>query len=87
MVWTAIARAGLLLAKGSDPFEAGNLTNPKFLTFFIIAVALHAIWVCPFMADDYEIKLVALIAFAWIVLLVLLSVGLKQIKKFAHAQE
>ncbi len=87
VVWTAIAGAGLLLAKGSDPFEAGNLTNPKFLTFFIISVALHAIWDCPFMTDiinNINIKMIALIAIAWIVLLVLLSVGLKQIKKFAH---
>lgn len=86
VAWSAIAGAGLLLAKGSGPFETGNLTSPKFLTFFIIAVALHAVWDCPFMADDVYIKLFALIAIAWIVILVLLSVGLKQIQRFARRQ-
>ena len=32
VAWSAIAGAGLLLAKGSGPFETGNLTSPKFLT-------------------------------------------------------
>lgn len=83
VVWTAIVGAGLVLAKGEEPFVFSQLLHPKCMTFFMIAAALHAIWDCPlqFYAGGINVKLLLLIAAAWIVLLVLLSVGLKQIEK------
>ena len=86
VAWTAIVGAGLIMAKGDNPLTSSHFFNPKFLTFFIISVALHAIWDCPLEFDisGINIKILALIAIAWIIILVLLNVGLKQIERLSH---
>lgn len=83
VAWTAIAGAGLVMAKGEEPLTSSSFTNPRFLTFFIIPVALHAIWNCPLRiaVSDINVKILALIAVAWIIILVLLNAGLKQIER------
>lgn len=43
VIWTAIAGAGLVLAKGEEPFSFSQLFHPKCMTFFTIAVVLHAV--------------------------------------------
>ena len=86
VAWTAITGAGLIMAKGDDPLASGHFSNPKFLTFFIIAIVLHAVWDCPFYLEiaEINIKLLVLIAVAWIIILVLLNAGLKQIERLSQ---
>lgn len=82
VAWATIIGAGLVMVKGNQLFEFKLFTNGKFQKFFFIPVILHAIWDCPFMRGS-KIKLLALIAIAWIIILVLLNAGLKQIERIS----
>jgi len=84
VVWAAITGAALVMVKGNSPFRFNNIIAPKFLRFFVIPIVLHAIWNSPFLADSLTgiyIKIILLIIAAWIVIIVFLSAGLKQIER------
>ena len=85
VVWSAIVGAGLVMVKGNKPFEYNLIWNVKFQKFFFISVILHAIWDAPLMSEAYVIKLIILIAVAWIIILVMLNAGLKQIERICSA--
>lgn len=82
VVWAAISGAGLIMAKGDSAFRYKQLFDKKCMTFFLIPAILHAVWDCPLM-DETDTKFLILIALAWIVILVMLSVGLKQIERYS----
>lgn len=86
VAWAAIIGAGLVMVKGENPFEFKLFSNVKFQKFFFMPVILHAIWDCPFMSGE-KIKMIALIAIAWIIILVLLNVGLKQIERICASYQ
>ena len=84
VVWAAITGAALVLVKGRNPFQMKNIIAPRFLSFFVIPVLLHAIWNSPLLAGNMTtiyFKMIFLIIAAWVVILVLLNAGLKQIRK------
>ena len=84
VAWAAVTGAGLVLVKGAGSLTKSNLTNRRVQKFFLIPVILHGIWDCPFMGGSMEyacIKMAVLIVTIWIVILVLLHAGLKQIER------
>lgn len=83
MLIGAAIGAGLIMAKGDSAFQYTQFFDKKCLTFFLIPAILHAVWDCPLMSET-ETKFLILIALAWIVILVLLNVGLKQIEKYSR---
>lgn len=87
VAWAAIIGAGLVMVKGESPLSGQMLFHVKFQTFFFLPVILHAVWDCPLLAKEFVLKLIALIAIAWIILLVLLNVGLKQIERLCKSAD
>ena len=83
VVWTAITAAGLSLAASSQSFVLKRFSVINLLIYFCIPIILHTIWDCPFMDSGsiVYIKLIALIAVAWITLFVLINAGLRQINE------
>ena len=81
-LWTAIAAVGLVVAKGENRFENKYYFSPKFLRFLVLVIVLHAIWDMPISLGS-SIALVQwlLCAIAVIIVLVLLSSGLRQVSK------
>ena len=82
LVWAAIEGGGLLAAKRAKPFAWSQLVSGKFLPFFFISWALHALW------DWREtfglgknIELILLIVIAWIVVFTLIAAGLKELRR------
>lgn len=60
------------------------LSDNRFWRIVLFPVLLHFIWDCPFMTDYCLIKLSALIIVAWVITLVLIQMGLKEVDKEAH---
>ncbi|MCH5256350.1 MAG: PrsW family intramembrane metalloprotease [Lachnospiraceae bacterium] len=83
VVWTAITAAGLVLATNPKSSFSRLFSIVNLLIYFCIPVILHTIWDCPFMDSGsiVYIKLIALIAVAWITLFVLINAGLRQINE------
>lgn len=85
VVWAAISGAGLVMAaKSYSEISTSLLLDAKFLRLFIIPVALHGIWDSPLSSIGSEMFLVpiGLTAFAWIVVLILINMGLAEVSKF-----
>ena len=88
VVWAAITGAGLVYVKGDAAFQPANVINPKFLRFLAIPIVLHAIWNSPLLTGNVtmlNIKFCTLIIAAWIVIIVLLNAGLKQIERISSS--
>lgn len=85
IVWSAMVGAGIAIAKGDQPFSVAQLKNAKFITFFAIAVVLHAVWDMPigFGSEIYLVPILLTIG-AWVVILTLISAGLKQITRLSR---
>lgn len=84
VVWTAIAGAALAAAKGEEMFNIQQLISGRFLFFFAISVILHGVWDCPLQFLGTYGKHIVLIVLAWVVILTLISSGLKQITRLAQ---
>jgi len=78
IVWGAILGGALVLAKDSG--DNTPFTNKKFISFYCMCVAMHAIWDMPIEIDYYLVQ-IAMTLCAWIVTLVLIDVGLKEVSK------
>ncbi|HPP86114.1 MAG TPA: PrsW family glutamic-type intramembrane protease [Bacillota bacterium] len=87
VAWAAINGAAIMLVKKNKKFETNMLLNGQFLKFFLITVALHAIWDMPIMFskdrssffDRIFLIQDLLVIIAWMIILVLIQVGLNQI--------
>lgn len=80
VAWAAIEGAAMIIAAEGKPFEAKMLGSKKFLAFFALPVILHAIWDMPFLSElPYNMKYIALCVVVWIILLVLISAGMREI--------
>ena len=79
-LWAAISTAGLVIAKGERPFDRKMYLDPKFLKFLLLVIALHAVWDMPITLGQ-SVRLVqwVLCAVAVVIVLVLLSSGLRQV--------
>lgn len=84
-LWAAITTAGLVIAKGDRSFEKNMYLDPKFLKFLVLAIVLHAIWDMPITVGQsvYLVQWV-LCAIAVIIVLVLLSSGLRQVSEVSE---
>ena len=88
VVWAAISGFGLIVAKGDQPLQTNHFFSAKFLKFFILVAALHAVWdwSIPFITTQMQINLkcAVLILIALGTVLVLLSAGLRQVSAIAQ---
>lgn len=86
IVWAAISGAAVVICKGDQPLKSEHLTNAKFLKMFLVPVVLHAIWDMPIeLGEDICLVQILLTVAAWVMVLVLINSGLKQIGRFSKA--
>ena len=79
-LWAAISTAGLVIAKGERPFDRKMYLDPKFLKFLLLVIALHAVWDMPItLGQSVHLVQWVLCAVAVVIVLVLLSSGLRQV--------
>lgn len=77
LMWTAMVGAGYI--------ATGKVYNqPNFLKFLGIAIALHAAWDWSGFPLPQWVKLLLLSVLAWIIVLTLVSSGLKQIERLSN---
>lgn len=86
VVWAAISGYAIVLARGDQPFSAGVFGKIGFWRLFIIPLVLHAVWDMPidFLTQIAGIQIILTIA-SWVVMLVLISAGIKQVSNIANA--
>lgn len=92
VAWAAITGAAFVLAaKAANGQYTTNLfVDGKFLRLFILPVAMHAAWDSPLSAEIVpEVYLfpICLTVFAWIIILILINMGLGEVKKLATAEK
>lgn len=80
IVWAAMYGAALVMVKTDHTLQMKHIKNSKFLKYFITAIGLHTIWNMP-ISNSSELPFVQgiLTIIAWVIILVLISAGLKQI--------
>ena len=79
-LWAAISTAGLVIAKGERPSDRKMYLDPKFLKFLLLVIALHAVWDMPItLGQSVHLVQWVLCAVAVVIVLVLLSSGLRQV--------
>jgi len=82
IAWAAIIGAALVIVKGDNSLTMKHIEDIRFLKFFIIAIVLHAIWDMPIItSSNLPFVQIMLTVIAWIIILVLIDAGLKQISK------
>ncbi len=82
VAWAAIEGAALMISLHGADFTWDKLLDKQFLSLSLICVVLHAIWDMPLFGGIFTYpKLGTLIVSAWIVLIVLINRGLKEINK------
>lgn len=85
IVWAAMCGAALAMVKKEKKLEIKHLMNIKFLKYFIAAIGLHAIWDMPILSySELPIVQGILTIIAWILVLILISAGLKQISDLSY---
>lgn len=86
VAWAAISGAALVIAKGSAPLSFDVFGNSRFWKIFAIPVILHGLWDAPILMEHPFIKLGALIFLVWMVVLILINMGLDQVKNLKTAE-
>lgn len=88
VTWASITGAAMMIALKGQPFNTKVLTDKNFLMLFILPIVLHAIWDMPIFSNlPYYLKYIALIAIVWIILMVLISAGMREINKITIKSE
>lgn len=77
-IWCAIAVAGLVLVNGNRKLAFANVANLSFFRFFLCAVVLHGLW--DWDTPMADLKMVVLVCAGWLVLLILIHTGLREVK-------
>jgi RsiW-degrading membrane proteinase PrsW (M82 family) len=85
VAWAAISGAALVIAKEGAPLTNEVLKSRRFWKLFAIPVVLHGVWDAPIFSN--LIKIFALIVLAWIVVLILINMGLDQVKQIKKNHE
>lgn len=83
VAWAAISGAALIIAKGSGQLTTDVFSSARFWKIFSIPVVLHGLWDAPIF-EGY-LKYVALVILVWIVVLILINMGLDEVKKLKRA--
>lgn len=85
VIWTAMTTGALWTVLGKADFKWEAAGNPKFLRIFAMAVGLHALWnsplTIPLLPNEmgYLAKFLFLGVVGWIVILMLIQRGLKEV--------
>ena len=88
IVWAAMSGAALVMVKEDNRLKIRHIMNIKFLKYFAIVIGLHAIWDMP-ISTNSELPLVQVILTitAWIIVIIFISTGLKQISSLNHGRK
>ncbi len=78
VTWAAISGAALMIASKGQPLTIKVFSSNKFWRLFIIPIVLHTMWNMPL--PYMFIKLISLTIIVWIVTLILVEMGLKQVR-------
>lgn len=84
IIWTAIAGAALVAAKGEKPFDFSMLLHGRFLFFLCISIVFHGLWDSPLEFPSLYGKYTISVLLAWGITLVMISSGLKQITRLTN---
>lgn len=82
VAWAAISGAALIIAKGSAKLSSNVFSSSRFWKIFSIPVVLHGLWDAPIF-NGY-LKYIALVLLVWIVVLILVNMGLDEVKKLKN---
>ena len=83
VAWAAISGAALIIAKGAGQLTADVFSSVRFWKIFSIPVILHGLWDAPIF-EGY-LKYIALVILVWVVVLILINMGLDEVKKLKRA--
>jgi protease PrsW len=78
IVWTGMSAAMLWKVKGNKDFSIEMLKDNRFLRVFGTAILLHMVWNSP-IDLPFNIKYIILGFIAWVIILILIQDGLKQL--------
>jgi len=78
VAWTAISGGAIIIAKGTGALTTDVFRKGRFWKIFSIPVVLHLLWDAPLFVDYF--KYIALIVLVWVVVLILVNMGLDQVK-------
>lgn len=90
-IWTAATAAALWRVKGDRPFEWSMMIDRRFVRIFAIIAGLHMIWNSPLSVPivggntGYIALRIGLGFIGWIVILLLLQTGIKEIQRAQQA--
>lgn len=82
VAWAAISGAALIIAKEDRLLTSDVFSNNRFWKIFSIPVVLHGLWDAPLF--EGFLKLIALIIVVWIVVLILINMGLDEVKNLKN---
>lgn len=88
VAWAAMAGAAIMIVLAGKDFSFDALKSKRFLSLFALAVAMHAVWDMPIgklLGTSLPIVQLTLTALAWIVIIVFLTLGLKQVNNISSA--
>lgn len=85
VAWAAITGAALVIAKGAGTLTSDVFSNGRFWKIFAIPVVLHGLWDAP--KFEGYLKLTVLILVVWIVVLILINMGLDEVKNLKQASK
>ena len=83
VIWSAIVGGALAMTKDKPWQGLECFTNPKFVPFFAMAVGFHALWDMPLQVP-MTAKFVSITVLEWIILLVVIHAGLRQISEICN---
>ncbi|MEH7155231.1 PrsW family glutamic-type intramembrane protease [Neobacillus drentensis] len=78
VAWAALTGAAFCRVQGDQPFNLNLLIRFKFLRVFLLVVVIHALWDTP-IPGMFPFGQLLLTAASWIVVLLLIRAGLKEI--------
>ena len=78
--WCAIASAGLVMVSAGRKVTSSDFLNGRFLKFLGLVMLIHACWDWEALNRFSYLKFIALAIITWIVVLVLIQAGLREVK-------
>ena len=85
VIWGAILGGTLMLVKKDALLSSAHLFDKRFISFYILCVAMHSIWDMPIKVQHSLVQ-AAMTVCAWIIALVLINVGLKEVSRAGNSQ-
>jgi RsiW-degrading membrane proteinase PrsW (M82 family) len=86
-IWTALAAGALWMVKGDRVFAWSMLKDPRFLRVFAFSVGLHVLWNSPMSVPllggmTGKLAFLMILGFiGWLLVLMLVQAGIKQVRQ------